>query len=151
MCQQLSDPFLWKKEKWVYLLADDVYSLFDPEQYGLTPTAPHTACWKGFVIQFRVTKKQLYLDRLQVCCANNDYPPINGIHAVKGEDSMYIYNDLDTKLSYSGVIIIGKDIKSEYKGRYGTWPHFFAATYNLTFSDGRLVKVKNTSGQYFGI
>lgn len=151
MCQQLSDPFLWKNEEWVFLLADDAYSLFDPEQYGLLPTAPHTACSKGFNIQFRVTKKQLYLDRLQVYCASNDYPPINGIEAVSGDDNMRIYNDLNTKLPYSGVIIIGKDFKSEYKGRYGTWPHFFAATYDLTFRDGRLVKVKNTSGQYFGI
>ncbi len=149
MSQQVTDPFFWEDEEWIFLGADDVYELFDPEKYGLSPTAPHTACWKGFIVQFRITNKQLYLDRLEVYCENGVYPSINGVEATAGGLDR-TYNNINLKLSYSGTIIVGRTMKPEFHGRAFTGPHSYETTYELTIKDGQFIESKETSGQYFG-
>lgn len=152
MTKQITDPFYWEDEKWVFLRADDAYSLFDPKTYGLNPTEPCTACWKGFVVQFKVREKQLYLDTLLVYCEDNHYPPINGVESVPSETmGMQIYEHLNISLSYSGTIIVGIMLKPEYRTRAFTGPHSYTTTFELTFVEGLLVKSIDTSGQYFGI
>ena len=64
MTAQVTDPFFWKGKKYVFNGADDIYSLFDPEAYGLHPEMMSTACYKGFIITFRVRYNQLYIDEL---------------------------------------------------------------------------------------
>lgn len=61
MTAQMKDPFIWNQKKWTFIGADDVYSLFDPQKYGLTPTMANTACYKGFIIQFAVIDNSLFL------------------------------------------------------------------------------------------
>ncbi|MCR5661461.1 MAG: hypothetical protein K6G50_04965 [bacterium] len=151
MTQQMKDPFFWNKEEWVFLGAENLYSLFDPAKYGLSPTAPHTACWKGFIVQFRIDNKQLILDELSVFCENNTYPPINGIEARKeSHGSMWTYNNIDLKLPYTGTIVIGKVMKPEFRGRVFTGPHSYETTFDLSFQNGQLISFKETSGAYIG-
>ena len=66
MSQQMTDPFIWNDEEWIFLRADDVYALFDPQKYGLNPSPMTTACWKGFIIQFSVEHNELFLDKLYI-------------------------------------------------------------------------------------
>lgn len=68
---QRKDPFSLEKDEWVSFGAEDLYSLFAPKCFGLNPTALCTACWKGFVVQFRVERRMLFLDKLQVSCEDN--------------------------------------------------------------------------------
>ena len=150
MSQRVTDPFIWKDEEWVFLGADDVYSLFDPEKYGLHPSMPSTACYKGFIIQFSVRDSNLYLDRLAVYCDDGSYPPINSIEPSIGTTGMQEYSDLNIPLKYSGIVIVGREIKPEYEGRAFTGPHSYETTYELEFRDGILVHHKDTSGAYFG-
>ncbi len=49
MCSQIQDPFVIDDKTYTFISAENVYSLFDPEKYGLALTALHTACWKGIV------------------------------------------------------------------------------------------------------
>ena len=149
MSQQVTDPFIWEDEEWIFLGADDVYTLFDPEKYGLSPTAPHTACWKGFIVQFRIANKQLFLDKLEVHCDNGFYPPINGVEAIAGGLDR-TYNGVNLKLPYSGTIIVGRTMKPEFYGRAFTGPHSYETTYELILKDGEMIESKETSGQYFG-
>ena len=52
MTMQVPDPFIWKKKKYTFIGADNVYELFDPEKFGFDPEEISTACWKGFVVFF---------------------------------------------------------------------------------------------------
>lgn len=108
MSEQVTDPFIWNDEEWVFLGADNVYSLFDPKKYGLSPDPPSTACWKGFIVQFEVKDGFLFFDRLEVYCEDEIYPETNGIKSVNGKDGMREYNKIGLKLRYSGTIIVGK-------------------------------------------
>ena len=75
------DSFILQDEEWVFIGAQDVYSLFDPGKFGLSPDAPNTACWKGFIIQFKVVNDELMLDELLVYCKNETYGFIISGHA----------------------------------------------------------------------
>ena len=152
MTQQITDPFIWEDEEWIFLRAEDIYSLFDPEAFGLMPKMASTACYKGFVVQFRVTEKQLYLDKLWVYSENDSYPPINGNEAQDSNFhcSMKLYNNINLKLSYSGVMIVGREMMDRFLGRAFTGPHSYRITHELTFKDGMLVDSKETSGSYVG-
>ena len=153
MSEQIPDPFFWNDEEWVFLEADDVYSLFDPEKFGLSPSMDSTACYKGFVIQFKIIDNVLIFDKLSVYCENNIYPTINGIEAKPSKEewtSMKVYENINLKLNYSGTIIIGKNMESRFHGRAFTGPYSYETTFELKFKKGQLVSSKETSGSYFG-
>ncbi len=150
MSQQMTDPFIWENEEWIFLRADNIYSLFNPESFGLTPTEPHTACWKGFIAHFKVSDNDLYLHHLQVYCKNGKYPPINGITPKKDNEFM-LYKNLNLKLSsYSGTIIIGKEMYNNFMGRAFTGPHSYSMTLELDVQNGKIISSKDTSGTYTG-
>lgn len=98
MTQQMVDPFRWNDEEWVFLGADNIYDLFDPEAFGLYPKACTTACWKGFVVEFEMEANFLYLKRLMVHTEDGIYPDINGISGKQEERGFYIYDHINLKL-----------------------------------------------------
>ena len=56
---------------------------FDPREYGLTPVAPHTACWRGYYYVANIKDNKLVVENLHVNNADDDYPEINGVKAVE--------------------------------------------------------------------
>lgn len=150
MSQQVTDPFIWEGDEWTFLGADNVYDLFDPKAFGLKPEAPHTACWKGFVVTFETESSELYLKELLVNTADDVYPDINGVKAIDNQMSFHAYKDLDIKFSCIGTIIVGREFKKGFIGRAFTGPHSYAKTYELIFEEGILLDFKDTSGTYFG-
>lgn len=153
MSQQMTDSFNWDREEYIFIAASDVYGLFDPEKFGLKPEAPHTACWKGFLIHFSVKSNQLYIEKLEVNCQDGVYPLINGVEAVdksKGGD-FHVYNKLKMPVAYTGTIIIGKHLNKRFLGRAFTGSHSYDETYELEFEQGILINSKETSGTYQGI
>lgn len=154
MTMQRPDPFIWNNEEWIFLGAENVYTLFDPESFGLSPTMADTACYKGFVIKFVVSDKQIFLDKLEVYCANGLYPPINGINP-KSIKTGYmrgyrIYENINLPLHYSGIITIGRNLHESFRGRAFIGPHAYENTFELIFKNGTIVKQKDTSGTYKG-
>ena len=147
MSHQMTDPFYWEQEAWVFLGAEDVYALFDPERYGLQPTAPCTACWKGFIVQFSIQEGQLFLDRVAAHCENGVYPPINGVTPV-ADGMFHEYRDIRLPLAYSGTIVVGRHLDPMYSYSAFTGPYAYETTYELTIRDGKLVGSRNTSGTY---
>lgn len=150
MSEQMTDSFEWNKKEYIFIGASDVYKLFDPEEYGLKPTAPHTACWKGFIIHFAVRKGQLYLDKLEVNCANGIYPVINRVKAkdkTKGS-SFHVYNKLKMPLRYTGTIMIGKNLFAGSRNRTFFGRYSYDYIYELEFEKGILLDFKETSNTY---
>lgn len=151
MSQQMTDPFIWNRKEYVFLGADDVYSLFDPNKYDLEPTEPDTSCYKGFIAHFLVKNNQIYISKLEVYCEDGHYPIINNVKPHKKMfDSFWVYKNLNLKLNYTGTIIIGTELSEAYIGRAFTGPHSYKQTYDLDFVDGLLVSSKESTGNYFG-
>jgi len=139
MSQQATDPFIWENEEWIFLGAENVYSLFDPQKYGLNLSSGFSACWKGFVIQFAVENNELFLDELDVICKDGNYPEIAGISPVIEEDALFQnYENIHLKLNYSGTITIGQGYLKRYLGRAFTGSHMYEKVYELTFKNGVL-------------
>lgn len=151
MSHQTLDPFFFNDEKYDFLRAENIYSLFDPEKYGLVPEEPITSCMKGFLITFSVKENTLFWDNLEVYCENGVYPPINGVQAKGDQDSLFMcYDGINMKMDYSGTIIIGKNMIEKFWGRAFTGPHCYETTFELTFENGQLVECRETSGEYDG-
>ena len=151
MTQQVTDPFVWRGEEYTFSGADNVYSLFDPEAFGLHPEAPTTACWKGFVIFFSVRDDQLFIDQLDVFCLDESYPVINGIEAKEGGImGMRRYENLSMPSDYTGKIVISKTMKERYRDRAFTGPHSYEENFDLDFENGKLISYRETKGEYHG-
>lgn len=123
MTVQIEDSFVWKKKQYYFGTAEDFSSvrLFEPKDYGFVPVAPHTACWKGFVLYFCINEDdELLIDALKMNDANNYYPEINGVTAIEDKEldrSFHIYNNLNLKLAnYSGEIYINSnDFRTRFR------------------------------------
>ncbi len=148
MSKQMDDVFMFEDFDFVFLGAENLYSLFDPRSFGLFPTAPHTGCQKGFVLKFVTASRQLYLEGLKVYCSDGRYPAVYGVDPADNMDDMgmRLYQNIHAKLNYSGKILVGRRLKPEYHGRAFTGPHSYEITFLLTFSEGLLVKCEDTSG-----
>ena len=148
---QVKDPFILDNEEWIFIGAEDIYSLFDPENFGLKPESPNTACHKGFIIKFLVKNNQLSLDELSVYCGDNHYPLINNVEPLPPNSfRMRVYKNINLPLHYSGIITIAKDLIDRYTGRAFTGPHCYKTVFELTFENGQLKEKKETSGTYIG-
>lgn len=147
MTQQIPDPFIWNDTENVLVRAENIYSLFDPEKYGLHPDMQSTACYKGFIISFSVKDGQLYIDTLRVYCRDGAYPVINGITPEKVEENFFSggmdYKNLNIASQYTGVITIGRHLLDLYRGRAFTGRHSYEVIYDLTFENGLLKKKEN--------
>ena len=150
MTAQIKDPFIWNNEKWEFCGATDIYDLFDPETFGLHPTMHSTACYKGFVITFRVKNQLLTIDQLEVYCEDGNYPPINDVEPeALSNYGMHSYHSLNIECKhYSGTITIGRDINEFGLHSAYTRPYLYETTRELVFVEGMLVKERDTSGQY---
>lgn len=152
MSQQMTDPFVWDGKEYVFLGADDVYSLFDPEAFGLKPTWPITSCMKGFIVHFELKNDRLSISKLEVNCKDDKYPPINNVAAHADEaDLFHVYDNLELQLNYTGIIVIGTSLLNRYIGRAFTGSHSYMQTFDLHFTDGVLISCEESTGNYEGI
>ena len=142
MSEQMTDPFLWQGREFVFLEASDVDELFLPENHGLEPEAPHTGCWKGFVVQFSLRDGQLFLDTLWVNDKNKRYPRINGKKArlCWREREFHVYPRLNLKLDYTGSVLVGRGRLEDAEERAFVGAAFYEDVWKLTFSHGKLMK-----------
>ena len=149
MSHQLEDPFYMLGNEYVFLGAENLESLFTPEQFGLTPSAPSTACWKGFVVRFRMSyDAHLFLDSFEIFCEDGHYPPINGIEPVPGDMGMQDYRGLNIALPYSGKILVGETLLPEYSHSAFTGPHSYSRILELTYENGKITGAKDVTEQH---
>ncbi|NLD16348.1 MAG: hypothetical protein GX666_02050 [Tissierellia bacterium] len=121
---------------------------FDPREYGLTPVAPHTACWRGYYYVANIKDNKLVVENLHVNNADDDYPEINGVKAVdeKEESSFYAYYNVDLPINYSGKLLLGYGFLRRYYQHMGYQnPHAYQELLMLTFNNGELVLTKDLS------
>lgn len=121
---------------------------FDPRDFGLTPVAPHTACWRGYYYEANIKDDQLVVENLYVNNATEDYPEINGVNPIdeKEESSFFAYYDVNLPISFTGKLLLGYGFLRRYYQHMGYQsPHAYQELLMLTFDDGKLVEREDLS------
>ena len=144
MTGQISDSFLYEGE--VYsLVGYDKGEPFTPLDYDILPKAPHTACWRGFVLYYKLDNKTLLLQDMQLNA--DEAKEINGVKPKKTEESIkFHYQDLNLKLDYTGKLLIARDfIKEMYVHMGFQRASSYRKVVELKFKNGELLETNDLS------
>ncbi|MFX1571828.1 MAG: hypothetical protein ACFFB0_03690 [Promethearchaeota archaeon] len=146
MTAQIPDEFMLNGESFS-LVGLKGTGLFKPEDFGIIPYFSCTACWRGYVMKYVFTEKQLIMDELLVNI--NDPPKINGVEAQDGNDLFkYNYKNLNLKSKFTGSVLLAKDfIQSMYVHMGFQRPMAFKTVVEIHIENGDIISLKDLSRQ----
>lgn len=152
MTGQIPDTYRYKGRNYSIIALTNPID-FRPEEYGFTPVAPHTACWRGYFCLYDITDEQLFLNKLWICNGDNPYPELDGVFPVLDKrESMMVYKDLQHKIDYTGRIVVGSGFLREYYVHMGyQWAWAYRNVYELVFEHGKVIQKINHSKIVEGI
>ncbi|WP_196892984.1 hypothetical protein [Aureivirga marina] len=160
MTKQIGNTLKFNKEK--YYLIQNTEGLPIPKHFGIKIRRPGSFCLKGFITEFKITKKsKLKLSELFLHLApHEEIKEINGIlpkiykDKVRTSDGSFqklparlYYKKLNLNLDYSGFILIGKDI-SENTSSLLKWHHpiwDYQTVLELEIKNGKVISIKDLS------
>lgn len=158
MTAQISDLFKYKGCQFQLVAFSDCEP-FDPKAFGYRPVMASTACYRGYVCEYKVDNDSLLLNALRISHQENDLPvsqkkrppDLNGVKASVSEQSFFgrwVFQDLNMPLNYSGGLILGQGfIKALYvhMGFHPAWK--YEEVHELVFESGKLVSESDLSRQ----
>jgi hypothetical protein len=143
MTAQIHDVVVHRKRQYA-LTGVDGRGLFDPVEHGLRVQMIHTACWRGYLCEYTVEDKQLFLTALEVGMAE---PPreLFGAPARVG-GAIAAYWPIRVRQPFTGGLLLGAGFIQELYAHMGFAPAWkYRRVLELTFGDGRLLGVKDHS------
>ena len=109
---QIEDIIIYKRSKYDVIAVENIIP-FNIEELGLNPVSPHTACWRGFHVDFNLTKSKGFVIKNLNVCQEEEYPEINGVKPYDDNllrhECLVEYENVNIPIKYTGGIIIGKD------------------------------------------
>ena len=78
MTGQIPDNVIYEGETYE-LVGVSGGELYEPQDFGLIPTSPHTANYRGFVSTYEIEENALILNSMEITVeeASDEYPKIN--------------------------------------------------------------------------
>ncbi len=147
MTGQISDSFLYKGE---------VYSLigikgnepFTPLDYNIVPVSPHTACWRGFVLYYKLADNKLILQDMQLNA--EEAKKINDVSPKVIENSLkFHYQNINLHLKFTGKLLIAKDFIQEMYVHMGFQrASAFETVFELKFKNGIIISEIDLSEKF---
>lgn len=131
--------------------------LFDPASLGLQPSAPCTACWRGYQAVFGLEGNRLVLEKLHVNLAVDGGgtsrlpgPPINGVHPTPAEGEHDWFNHhyaaVALPVGYSGGLLVADGFIRELYVHSGIHPAWkYRQVTELLFDNGVLTAERDRS------
>ena len=128
--------------------------LFDPSVHGIETSAPHTACWRGFVCGYAVAYNHLVLDELTLWSEPRRWPhnrplleSFFGDRLLIDEDQTSVSaQELACPVPFTGGLLLGNDFVEELHVRMGFQPAYkYRQVLELTFESGLLVSQSDRS------
>jgi hypothetical protein len=144
MTGQIPDSFLYEGE--VYsLIGIEEEEPFSPLDYDIMPEMASTACWRGFVLYYKLDNNYLVLQDMQL--NTQEAKKINGVKPKTTKDMFkFHYQDLNLKLDYSGKLVIARDFIDEMYVHMGFQrATSFRKVVELDFKKGELLSVNDLS------
>ncbi|HEX9058807.1 MAG TPA: hypothetical protein VF941_01365 [Clostridia bacterium] len=116
--------------------------LFEPSDYGFSPIALSSACWRGHYCKYSIENGFLILSQLNIGLETVNPPVWRGIKASGGDRKFdWTYEGVNLLIDYSGGIIIGRNLFEEFFNIFGFYhPHCFQHTIELIFEKGKILK-----------
>ncbi len=153
MTAQIHDTFRFKDSEYSVVNMTEQIA-FDPEEYGIIPSASTTACHRGFFCHYNISDRGVFLENLYINSADGEYTSIEGVLPCKkpgsDENMRYmgfcLYRGLHIKVKHTGYITVGKDLLRDYY--YGNMsPPYWAykAVKRFEFKDGDLIGITDLS------
>lgn len=165
MSAQICDIYKHENKQYT-LIALSGKPPFNPKDYGMEPQKSSNACWRGYWCQYIIEDGMLTLDELYLCNHDGNYPLINGVSASEEEfveTTVYgkrteekhmipkyaghrAYKKINLPLSFTGKILVGKDIISDYYMRVEFQRYWaYKRLIEFLFEDGILVEINDYS------
>lgn len=151
MTAQIGDSFKYKGENYQIAAISEPIR-FQPQDYGITPVAASTACWRGYWCEYEISERGIILENLYINSRDEYYPDINGVGPQK-EDGKYFeymdchfYKNLNLVMDFTGKILLGKGFLRKYyihMGYQRAWA--YEVLKELVFEDGRLIETVDHS------
>ena len=141
MTAQLEDKFDYLNNEYSVIRIENEL-LFEPSEYGFSPIALSSACWRGHSCKYSIESGSLILSRLSIGLDIIDPLVWRGIRAFGGgEFDYWTYEGVNLPINYSGGIIIGRSLLKEFYNIWGFYqPHCYQHIFELVFEKGKLVK-----------
>lgn len=144
MTAQIPDEYIVSRKPYSLIaMSNDIE--FNPRDFGIEPVAMHSGCWRGYFCKYRINKKGLFLDELNIN-SNAPLPTIDGI-----EPQIYSqydnvcsgrYKRLKRKIDYTGSIVLGTGFLDQYYIHMGfqrAWA--YEKVIEVVFEKGNVVKI----------
>ena len=151
MTAQIPDQFKYEGEAFD-LVGISGGSLYEPQDFGITPKMASTACWRGYQLFYDCKDNQLVLDHMYV--RTDDKVKVNDIAPKEtGEkDEMVFFNtfyeNLDLKTKFTGSMLLAKDFISEMYVHMGFQsPESYRTVLEIHVEDGDITEVKDLSDE----
>lgn len=142
MTMQIEDKIEYLNDQYTIIKCEKD-EIFEPGDYGFSPTPLSTACLKGYFCKYSIENDYLILFQLNIGLETENPPVLQGISATNIEEhsSNWMFEKVNLPLNYSGGIIIGRNVVDEIYNPFGFWrPHCYEYVFELIFEKGRLVK-----------
>lgn len=159
MTSQINDEILISRKRYD-IIGVNGNELFTPESIGVTPNATSTACWRGYICEYKISHKKLLLDKLWLSCGRNEIfenekifvpqksPPINGVSPNKGSEFNNEYEKINYAINFSGGILAGRAFIQElyvHMGFQSAWK--YKNVIELIFIQGKVQEIRDVSKQ----
>jgi hypothetical protein len=145
MTGQFADEFLYNGESW-NLAGVSGDELPIPVDFGMQTFSSCTACWRGFVMRYKIIDGMLIVDGMDL---NTETPvAVNGVEPNHEKPGMFKfrYENLALKADFTGRIMIAKDfIRSMYVHMGFQTAESYRTVLEFEIVKGDVVKVTDLS------
>lgn len=149
MTAQLHDSLLYENQEYS-IIGVNGQGLFQPMDYGLNPLGLCSACWRGFLCQYFLKDRRLYLNWLRINCghAPQKAPVVNGVYPEYPPEDYPIfdtyYKNLILEIMFSGGMLLGTGFIHELYVHIDFHPAWkFETVYELIFQKGVVEEIRD--------
>jgi hypothetical protein len=138
--------------------------IFTPQSFGISPGPANTACWRGYVCQYKIENELLLLDELQVSIIKVEGegketkyirqtgPQINGVEPKFAEgkflSSGNLYENLNLPIPFSGSLQAGDGFIRELYVHMGFHPAWkYETVLEIKCENGKVTSIEDISKQ----
>ncbi|MHA1148461.1 MAG: hypothetical protein ACTSR8_09460 [Promethearchaeota archaeon] len=157
MTAQMPDQFFYRDYK-LDLVGIKGNELPVPIDFGVETMMASTACWRGYVMRYRIIENRLVLEGFCFATKMDELPEINGVKPIKlsketAEEGDWMhtifrneYKNLDLTIQFTGSLWLAKDfIDSEYVHMGFQSPTAYRTVLKFDFEQGIIVNVEDKS------
>ena len=148
MTAQISDGFSWDGKEYE-LIGISGTDLFIPEDHGFEPEMMHTACYRGYYVEYLIDAGKLILRKMTIRNKENLIVKLGGIEPELGaglDSGNLCYSDLSILIPFTGKLRLARNfIKKHYIHMGFQKPSAYKTVFDLTFEHGVLVETLNRS------